>query len=328
MRCLATILFTRLLNIRTVFPCLCFLPNLVDLLPDFGRVFRQIADKRRSLRIGDVHGSGYKRKQSDDSGKRREATRHSKLLQEINQGRQDEGKENGYHHHHQDQFSLIHEKQDDAECDYRLRPITFATVFQGNSAANGLLRRRALDGFGGHPSIVAKVEIFGDAIIAGVPGENTGSEPNRLPRRILGLDVGSKTIGMAVSDPLGITAQGLTTLRRQNKRLDYAALETVIGEYDVAEIVVGYPLRMSGATGIQSDKMMVFAEELRKKFKLPVHLWDERLTSAEANRVLRDSEMSIKRRGEVVDRLAAVLILQSWMDNRSREAGDELKLNE
>jgi putative holliday junction resolvase len=128
--------------------------------------------------------------------------------------------------------------------------------------------------------------------------------------------VGSKTIGMAVSDLLGITAQGLTTMRRQNKRLDFAQLEKVIRDYHVAEIVVGYPLRMSGAEGTQSGKMKQFAEELHKKFKLPVHLSDERLTSAQANRVLRDSEMSIKRRGEVVDRLAAVLILQSWMDSR------------
>ena len=121
---------------------------------------------------------------------------------------------------------------------------------------------------------------------------------------------------MAVSDLLGITAQGLTTLRRQNKRLDFGQLEKVIRDYNVTEIVVGYPLRMSGAEGIQSDKMKLFAAELHKKFRLPVHLCDERLTSAQANRVLRDSEMSIKRRGEVVDRLAAVLILQSWMDMR------------
>lgn len=121
---------------------------------------------------------------------------------------------------------------------------------------------------------------------------------------------------MAVSDLLGITAQGLTTMRRQNKRVDFAQLEKVIRDYQVTEIVVGYPLRMSGAEGMQSDKMKVFAEELHRKFKLPVHLCDERLTSAQANRVLRDSEMSIKRRGEVVDRLAAVLILQSWMDMR------------
>jgi putative holliday junction resolvase len=134
--------------------------------------------------------------------------------------------------------------------------------------------------------------------------------------RVLGLDVGSKTIGMAVSDLLGITAQGLTTMRRQSKRLDFGQLQKVIRDYNVTEIVVGYPLRMSGAEGIQSGKMRLFAEELHRKFKVPVHLCDERLTSAQANRVLRDSEMSIKRRGEVVDRLAAVLILQSWMDMR------------
>lgn len=139
--------------------------------------------------------------------------------------------------------------------------------------------------------------------------------------RVLGLDVGSKTIGMAVSDPLGITAQGLQTMRRQNKRLDYAQLEKVIRDYEITEIVIGYPLRMSGAEGTQSEKMQIFAEEVKKKFRLPVHLWDERLTSAQANRVLRDSEMSIKRRGEVVDRLAAVLILQNWMDTRAAGMG-------
>lgn len=129
--------------------------------------------------------------------------------------------------------------------------------------------------------------------------------------------MGSKTIGLAVSDPLGITAQGLPTLRRRNKRADFGQLQDVIAEYRVAEIVVGYPLRMSGVAGVQAEKMQRFAEELRKRFDLPVHLWDERLSSAEANRVLRDSEMSIQRRGEVVDRLAAVLILQSWLDTRA-----------
>jgi putative Holliday junction resolvase len=129
--------------------------------------------------------------------------------------------------------------------------------------------------------------------------------------------VGSKTIGMAVSDPLGITAQGLETIRRQNKRLDFGHLERVIREYQVTEIVVGYPLRMSGAEGVQAEKMQVFAEELRRRFQLPVHLWDERLTSAQANRLLRETEISIKRRGEAVDRMAAVLILQNWMESRN-----------
>jgi putative Holliday junction resolvase len=140
--------------------------------------------------------------------------------------------------------------------------------------------------------------------------------PTAVHPRILGLDVGSKTIGVAVSDPLGITAQGLETIRRQNKRMDFERLEKVIQKYEVAEIVIGYPLRLSGAEGTQAEKMQSFAQDIQKRFHLPVHLWDERLTSAEASRVLRDSEMSIKRRGEVVDRLAAVLILQSWMDRR------------
>lgn len=134
----------------------------------------------------------------------------------------------------------------------------------------------------------------------------------------MALDVGSKTIGLAVTDPLGITAQGLDTIRRKNKRTDFEALSRILQQYEVVELVVGLPLRMSGMEGTQAEKMQAFAEELRKRFKLPVHLWDERLTSAEANRLLRDTEMSIKRRGEVVDRLAAVLILQSFMERRSR----------
>ena len=130
------------------------------------------------------------------------------------------------------------------------------------------------------------------------------------------MDVGARRIGLAVSDPLGITAQGLDTIQRQNKRGDFAQLERVIREQKVAEIVMGLPLRMSGSEGIQAEKMQAFAEEIRRRFKLPVHLWDERLTSAQANRLLRETEMSIKRRGAVVDQMAAVLILQSWMDAR------------
>lgn len=149
----------------------------------------------------------------------------------------------------------------------------------------------------------------------------SSSTIQHLPRpgqsRILGLDVGSRRIGMAVSDPLGITAQGLDTLQRRNKKLDFKRLGEVIAQYEVAEIVVGYPLRMSGMEGVQAEKMQAFADELRKQFKLPVHLWDERLTSAEANRVLRESEISIQKRGEAVDRMAAMLILQSWMEARA-----------
>jgi putative holliday junction resolvase len=134
--------------------------------------------------------------------------------------------------------------------------------------------------------------------------------------RVLGLDVGARRIGIAVSDPLGITAQGLETLQRRNKRQDFAALQRIVGDYQVREIVVGLPLRMSGAEGTQSGKMQVFAEDLRKRFGLPVHLWDERLTSAEANRLLRETDLSIEKRAKAVDRMAAILILQGWMESR------------
>jgi len=157
--------------------------------------------------------------------------------------------------------------------------------------------------------------------------KNSSPAPTPAPAatstaRVLGLDVGSRRIGIAVSDPLGITAQGLETLQRRNKRHDFEYLRRVIDQYDVKEIVVGLPLRMSGAEGTQSEKMRAFAEELAKKFKLPVHMWDERLTSAEANRFLRETELSIEKRGKAVDRMAAVLILQGWMERRATSVPD------
>ncbi len=136
--------------------------------------------------------------------------------------------------------------------------------------------------------------------------------------RVLALDVGARRIGVAVTDPLGITAQGLDTIQRKNKKTDLAQLEAVIRQYEVVELVVGYPLRLSGEVGIQAEKMTLFAAELEKRFQIPVHLFDERLTSTEANRVLRESEISIEKRAKAVDRMAAVLILQSWMETRSR----------
>jgi putative holliday junction resolvase len=143
-----------------------------------------------------------------------------------------------------------------------------------------------------------------------------------LPRRILALDVGSKRIGVAVTDPLGITAQGLDTIQRQNKRKDWEALGAVLTKYEVAEIVVGLPLRLTGAEGTQSEKMRLFADGLKAHFGLPVHLWDERWTSTEANRLLRETNLSIEKRGKAVDRMAAMLILQSWLEAR-RSQSDE-----
>jgi len=135
--------------------------------------------------------------------------------------------------------------------------------------------------------------------------------------RILAIDYGSRRMGLAVSDLLGITAQGIDTLQRRNKRTDFARLGGIIRQYNVQEIVLGYPLRMSGEAGTQSQKVAEFAEELRQRFGLPVHLWDERLTSAEANRLLKEAELSIQKRAQAVDRMAAVLILQSFLQVRS-----------
>ncbi len=137
--------------------------------------------------------------------------------------------------------------------------------------------------------------------------------------RVMALDVGSRRIGVAVTDPLGITAQGLDTIHRQNKRRDLAALAEVLAKYDVREIVVGLPLRLSGAEGTQSEKMRQFAADLHDHFGLTVHLWDERWTSTEANRLLRETDLSIKKRGQAVDRMAAILILQSWMEAHPRQ---------
>jgi putative Holliday junction resolvase len=133
---------------------------------------------------------------------------------------------------------------------------------------------------------------------------------------VLGLDVGARRIGVAVSDPLGITAQGLETLHRKNKKYDLQYFRRLIHTYEIKQIVVGLPLRMSGVEGAQAEKIHVFADDLRKHFKLPVHLWDERLTSAEANRLLRETDLSIEKRGQAVDRMAAILILQGWMDSQ------------
>lgn len=135
--------------------------------------------------------------------------------------------------------------------------------------------------------------------------------------RILAIDYGSRRMGLAVSDALGITAQGLDTLERKNKRSDFARLERTIREYQVTEIVLGNPLRMSGEEGAQSRKVAEFAEELKQRFGVPVHLWDERLTSSEANRLLREAEVSLQKRVQAVDRMAATLILQSFLQARS-----------
>jgi putative holliday junction resolvase len=146
------------------------------------------------------------------------------------------------------------------------------------------------------------------------------------PGRILGLDVGARRIGIAVSDPLGLTAQGLTTLQRRNRRYDLGELRKLLKEYAVREIVVGNPLRMSGQSGTQAQKMEVFAGQLKQAFSLPVHLWDERLSTAEAHRLLDETGIRDSRRKEVIDKMAAVLILQSFLDARAARAQNSVDI--
>jgi len=135
----------------------------------------------------------------------------------------------------------------------------------------------------------------------------------------MAIDYGARRIGLAVTDELGMTAQGLPSLHRTNKRNDFDHLRRTIKTYNVGEIVVGLPLRMSGETGIQSERVKEFADALRARFKLPIHLFDERLTSVEANRVLDETDMSDRRRRDVVDQLAAVLILQAFLGFRASQ---------
>lgn len=140
--------------------------------------------------------------------------------------------------------------------------------------------------------------------------------------RVLALDYGKRRIGLAVSDALGLTAQGLDTLHRTTIREDLVHLTTLIKALDVKLILMGDPVHMSGDQSRQSGRVREFAEKLRARTGLPVKFWDERLTSAEAGRVLRDSGISIQKRARAVDRLSAVLILDSYLEwrSRSREA--------
>ncbi|MEO7649126.1 MAG: Holliday junction resolvase RuvX [Bryobacteraceae bacterium] len=133
--------------------------------------------------------------------------------------------------------------------------------------------------------------------------------------RILALDLGKRRIGLAVSDELGLTAQGLHTLERKNMRTDLAILERVMEEKSVQSILMGNPLHMrSGDESRQAGWVREFGEALESRTGRPVRYWDERLTTVEASRVLRDSGISIEKRARAVDQLSAVILLQSYLD--------------
>ncbi len=140
----------------------------------------------------------------------------------------------------------------------------------------------------------------------------------------MGLDVGDRRIGVAVSDPLGLTAQPVLTLVRSNRKQDLKSLQRLLRKFTCAEIVVGNPLYMSGDQSPQAAKTQAFAQILSEETALPVHLWDERLTTTEAHRHLHAAGRSGSEHRAVVDQVAAVLILQSYLEaQRVRQAREE-----
>ena len=150
-------------------------------------------------------------------------------------------------------------------------------------------------------------------------GHNLTNEPENLEKafretRILGLDVGEKRIGLAVSDPLGITAQGLEVLTRKDRDADLARLAEVGRRYQVQEIVVGLPRHMDGRLGDQAPAILELAQTLGEALGARVTTWDERLTTMQAERVLLQADLSRRRRRQVVDQVAAVIILQAYLD--------------
>ena len=141
--------------------------------------------------------------------------------------------------------------------------------------------------------------------------------------RILGLDYGSKTVGVAVSDPLGLTAQGVETVwrKQENKlRRTLARIEEIISEYQVTEIVLGYPKNMNNTVGERAEKSLAFKEMLEKRTGLPVIMWDERLTTMAADRRLEETGVHEENRKEFLDQVAAVFILQGYLDSLAHKS--------
>ena len=143
--------------------------------------------------------------------------------------------------------------------------------------------------------------------------------------RIMGLDFGSKTVGVAVCDPLGITAQTVETITRKDEnklRQTLARIEALIGQYEIERIVLGYPKNMNNTLGERAVKTEAFKETLERRTGLPVVLWDERLTTVAAERVLIESGVRREHRKESVDQIAAAMILQGYLDSLLSGLGD------
>lgn len=134
--------------------------------------------------------------------------------------------------------------------------------------------------------------------------------------RILGLDFGDKRIGLAVSDRLLISAQGLDTYQVKNVREDLRFFRELVSEYEIEEIVIGLPLRMDGSEGTRAEKTKQFARWLEKNLKLPVFFWDERLTTQQASRILRQQKTKRRSKKNLEDQISAVIILSSYLEHK------------
>ncbi len=135
--------------------------------------------------------------------------------------------------------------------------------------------------------------------------------------RILAIDLGTKNIGLAVSDPLGLTAQPLPTLRRSNRRADLAHLGELVEALAVERVLVGHPLHLKGYAGARAQQAERFADRLQEKLEVPVELFDERLTTVEAQRLLREAGATRAERRRAADQIAAQLILQTYLDKQA-----------
>jgi putative Holliday junction resolvase len=139
--------------------------------------------------------------------------------------------------------------------------------------------------------------------------------------RIMGLDVGTKTIGVAVSDELGWTAQGVEVIRRQGKK-DFERLRELVNTYQVKKIIVGLPKNMNGTIGEWGEECLAFGKKVAEQLSIPVQFWDERLTSVAAEKTLISADVSRKKRKTIVDKMAAMLILQNYLDATGRNSNE------
>jgi putative Holliday junction resolvase len=151
---------------------------------------------------------------------------------------------------------------------------------------------------------------------AGMPGETEGKSGEETRSRWMGLDVGDSTIGVALSDEMGWTAQPHTVLRRKPLKRDLEELRRIAEEYRVREVVIGLPLPMSGIPGSRVRRVKIFAGELEATLRLPIVFWDERLTTVAAERMLIQADLSRAKRKKQVDKIAAAMILQGYLDSR------------